>query len=255
MIGVQEIGVMAGDEALLGHDEVQGAGLMDRVIDDSVAPVAWRVEPGLAPYAETVAAMERHAAAIAAGAARERIWLVEHPLVITAGTSARSADLRDAGAAPVVRTGRGGQYTLHGPGQRVVYVMLDLNRRGRDVRRLVAGIEQWMIAALARLGVAAFVSPIGTGIWVGEPPGEAKIGAIGIRVRRWVAFHGAAVNLSIDLAHYRAIVPCGIADRGVARLADLRPDLAEDRLMPLFDAALLATAPDFLSVISEARAG
>ncbi len=251
MAGEQAIKGMAGDEALLQRDDTQGLAW----IDDPVAPVAWQVQPGLSPYAGAVAAMERHAEAIASGVARERIWLVEHPLVITAGTSARPEDLRDAEAAPVVQTGRGGQYTVHGPGQRVVYVMLDLNRRGRDVRRLVAGIEQWLIAALGRLGVAAFVSPVGTGIWVGSAPAEAKIGAIGIRVRRGVSFHGAAVNLTIDLAHYQAIVPCGIADRGVARLADLRPDLEGDRLMALFDAALLATAPGFLVAVSGPQAG
>lgn len=237
---------VAGGEALVHQDGMKAA----MVIESPHGPVEWVVEAGLADYGQTLAAMEAHADALSAGLAAERLWLVEHPPVITAGTSARAEDLRRPEAMPVVRAGRGGQYTVHAPGQRVIYVMLDLNRRGRDVRRLVGAIEQWMIAALGRCGVQAFASAIGTGIWVGPPGKEAKIGAIGIRVRRWVSFHGAAVNVTTDLSHYGAIVPCGIADRGVARLCDLRPDVPPGTLMARFDAALAAAAPGFLLAAS-----
>lgn len=220
------------------------------LIAGPVAPVEWLVAPGLTSYGPALAQMEAHAGAIAAGHAPERIWLVEHPAVITAGTSARASDLLLPAAMPVVAVGRGGQYTLHAPGQRVVYIMLDLNRRGRDIRRLVCAIEQWMIATLAGLGVPAFRSAIGTGIWTGPPGHEAKIGAIGIRVRRGVTFHGAAINLTTDLGLYSAIVPCGIADRGVTRLADLLPDRPLASLMSRFDDVLLAGAPAFLAAIS-----
>lgn len=223
----------------------------DTLIASRPGAVEWLVASGITPYGPALAAMEARAAAIAAGDAAERIWLVEHAGVITAGTSARATDLLRPAALPVVAAGRGGQYTLHAPGQRVVYIMLDLNRRGRDIRRLVQAMEQWLIAALARIGVAAFRSPIGTGIWTGQPGGERKIGAIGIRVRRGVTFHGAAVNLTTDLALYDAIVPCGIAERGVTRVADILPDQPMRGLMALFDAALLAEAPSFLDAISD----
>lgn len=209
----------------------------------------WRVEPGLLPYRQALAGMEARVAAIAAGTAPERIWLVEHPPVVTAGTSADLSDLRQPDRFPVVSAGRGGQLTYHGPGQRVVYTLLDLGMRGRDVRRLVRGLEGWAIAALGQLGIEAFTSPAGTGIWVLQDGQEAKIGAIGIRVRRWVSFHGLAINVSTDLEHFRAIVPCGIADRGVAKVCDVRPDAT----MASLDAALLETLPAFLASLSPHR--
>jgi lipoyl(octanoyl) transferase len=168
--------------------------------------------------------MEREAAAIAAGAAPERIWLVEHPPLYTAGTSARPGDLIDAERFPVHRTGRGGQFTYHGPGQRVAYVMLDLNARGQDVRAFVTGLEAWIIATLAEFGVAGETRPDRVGVWVRRDPGggrEDKIAAIGIRVRRWVTFHGIAVNVAPELAHFSGIVPCGVSGHGVTSLADL----------------------------------
>lgn len=206
-------------------------------------PVEWRIAPGFTDYAEAVQQMESRASAIAAGEAGELIWLVEHAPLFTAGTSARSEDLLHAGEVPLIQSGRGGQITYHGPGQRVVYVMLDLGRRGRDVRRLVDGLEAWMIAALAGFGVAAATSPAGTGVWVGEPGAERKIGAIGIRVRRWVTMHGMAINVTTNLAHYDHIVPCGIRDRGVTRLADLVPGAD----MAAMDDALWHTASGFLA--------
>jgi len=200
----------------------------------SASDVEWRIERAPVAYEEAVARMEQRAAAVAAGDARELVWLLEHPPVITAGTSARSEDLLDPGRYPVVKTGRGGRYTVHGPGQRIAYVVLHLERYGRDVRQLVAAIEDWGIAALAALGVEAGRSPLGTGIWVAGPHGPAKIGAIGVRVRRWVSLHGLAINVSNDLAAFSAIVPCGIRGAGVARLCDLRPEAD----MPALDRAL-----------------
>jgi len=179
-------------------------------------PVEWRVEPGLTPYDVAVAVMETRAAAIREGTARELIWLVEHPPVYTGGTSARPRDLLDP-RFPVVATGRGGQYTYHGPGQRVVYLMLDLDRRGRDIRRFVAALERWVIAALRPLGIAGCTLPGRVGIWTGQPP--AKIAAIGIRVRRWVTLHGVAINVTTDLAAFSGIVPCGIDDAEVTSIA------------------------------------
>ena len=187
--------------------------------------VDWRADAGLVDYPGAVAAMERAVAAIADGAAPERVWLVEHPPIYTAGTSARSEDLLDAGRFPVFRTGRGGQYTYHGPGQRVGYVMLDLAGRGRDVRRFVRDLEEWIIAALAEFGVAGERRPGRVGIWVvprgGRKGREDKIGAIGVRVRRWITFHGVSLNVDPDLRHYDGIVPCGIAEHGVTSLAKL----------------------------------
>lgn len=208
----------------------------------------WRRLPGLAPYAETVAAMEAHVAAMAAGAAGEAVWLLEHPPLYTAGTSARAGDLRDPGRFPVFAAGRGGQYTYHGPGQRVVYVMLDLNARGRDVRRFVCALEAWVIAALAEFGVRGERRAGRVGVWVARPdrpalpdgtPREDKIAAIGVKLRRWVSFHGLAINVAPDLAHYDGIVPCGISGHGVTSLLDLgRPVTMAD-----LDAALLAAFP------------
>ncbi|HST91875.1 MAG TPA: lipoyl(octanoyl) transferase LipB [Brevundimonas sp.] len=189
------------------------------------APAEWAVSPGYVPYEAAVAAMEARAAAIAAGEAGELVWLLEHPPLYTAGVSSKDSDLIDAGRFPVHRTGRGGQFTYHGPGQRVVYVMLDLNARGRDVRAFVRGLEQWIIAALAVFGVPADVREGRVGVWVERKgPGwsrEDKIAAIGVKVRKWVSFHGISVNVEPDLGHFSGIVPCGISEHGVTSLVDL----------------------------------
>lgn len=184
-------------------------------------PVAWRISPGLIDYAEAVAEMEARAAGIRDGTAGELVWLVEHPPLYTAGTSADPAELIAPERFPVHRTGRGGRYTYHGPGQRVGYLMLDLGARGRDVRRYVAGLEAWLIAALAQLGVAARTADGRIGIWADDGGREAKIGAIGVRVRRWVTLHGFALNVAPDLTHFSGIVPCGIAEYPVTSLAAL----------------------------------
>jgi lipoyl(octanoyl) transferase len=202
-------------------------------------PPEWRTAEGLVAYEDAVATMEARAAAIRAGTAPELVWLVEHPPLYTAGTSADSVELLDPNLLPVHRAGRGGRYTYHGPGQRVAYVMLDLEARGRDLRRYVHDLEAWLIAALARLGVEAFRREGRIGIWVAKGAGEAKIAAIGVRVRRWVSYHGIALNVAPDLGHYGGIVPCGIADHGVTSLADLgRPTTMAEA-----DEALASTFP------------
>ncbi len=192
--------------------------------------IEWRVSDGLTDYAEALAWQEARAAAIRAGEAEECVWLLEHPPVVTAGTSAQREDLIQPGRFPVIETGRGGQYTYHGPGQRVVYVMLDLGARGRDVRGHVCRMEDWIMRALAEFGVKGERRAGRVGVWVVRPerapgpggsPAEAKIAAIGVRVRRWVAFHGFALNVEPDLEHFRAIVPCGIRDHEVTSLVDL----------------------------------
>ncbi|MFN3932722.1 MAG: lipoyl(octanoyl) transferase LipB [Brevundimonas sp.] len=188
-------------------------------------PVEWLVAPQPVDYPAAVAAMEARAAAIAAGEAPERVWLLEHPPLYTAGVSSKDADLLDAGRFPVHRTGRGGQFTYHGPGQRVAYVMLDLNHRGRDVRAFVRGLEQWLIGALGEFGVPAGVREGRVGVWVERKgPGwsrEDKIAAIGVKVRKWVSFHGVSLNVEPDLTHFGGIVPCGIQEHGVTSLVDL----------------------------------
>lgn len=194
------------------------------------APVEWVVSSTPVPYDAAVAEMEARVAAIAEGRAAERIWLLEHPPLYTAGVSAKDDDLLAPGRFPVHRTGRGGQFTYHGPGQRVAYVMLDLNARGRDVRRLVRGLEQWLILALGSFGVEAGVREGRVGVWV-ERKGpddhgglwkrEDKIAAIGVKVRRWVTFHGISLNVEPDLDHFSGIVPCGISEHGVTSLVDL----------------------------------
>ena len=184
----------------------------------------WIVAEGLVPYPEAVAFMEARAAAIREGTAPETIWLVEHPPLYTAGTSAQPSDLLDPAALPVFATGRGGQYTYHGPGQRVVYVMLDLKRRGSDVRAFVRDLEEWLIRTLARLGVTGERREGRVGIWVARPggvAGEDKVAALGVRLRHWVSFHGVALNVDPDLGHYAGIVPCGIRAHGVTSLAKL----------------------------------
>lgn len=203
----------------------------------------WRVSPGLTPYPEALAEMEARAAAIRAGEAGELIWLLEHPPLYTAGTSADPSELFNPEGFPVYAAGRGGRYTYHGPGQRVVYVLLDLERRGRDVRRFVHSLEGWMIAALAELGVTARRAAGRIGIWVDHRGTEAKVGAIGVRVRRWVTMHGFAVNLAPALSHFSGIVPCGIADFPVTSLDEMGVTNVHAR----FDLALQSGLVHFLA--------
>ena len=195
-----------------------------------MSKVEWQHLPGLAPYGETLAAMEARAAAISAGHASEAIWLLEHPPLYTAGTSARREDLTDPDRFPVFEAGRGGQYTYHGPGQRIAYCMLNLNQRGRDVRKFVCALENWVIATLAEFNVKGEHRIGRVGVWVVRPdlpanpdgsPREDKIAAIGIKLRHWVSFHGIAINVEPDLSHFGGIVPCGIRDHGVTSLVDL----------------------------------
>jgi lipoyl(octanoyl) transferase len=186
----------------------------------------WRVEPGLLGYEAAVAAMQARVAGIRAGAEDEMVWLVEHPPLYTSGTSADAADLKESSRFPTFAAGRGGQWTYHGPGQRVVYVMLDLGRahgqvKARDVRGFVHGLEAWLIAALAEFGVQGEVRADRVGIWVVSGAGEAKIGAIGVRVTRWVSWHGFSLNIDPNLEHFSGIVPCGIAEHGVTSLRAL----------------------------------
>ena len=192
---------------------------------DDDRPVEWAVSKGYVDYAAAEAFMEARVAAIAAGEANEMVWLLEHPPLYTAGVSAKDDDLLDAGRFPVHRTGRGGQFTYHGPGQRVAYVMLDLSRRGKDVRCFVRGLELWLIGALDTFGVKADIRPGRVGVWV-ERKGagwsrEDKIAAIGVKVRKWVSFHGISLNVEPDLDHFGGIVPCGIQEHGVTSLVDL----------------------------------
>jgi lipoyl(octanoyl) transferase len=200
-----------------------GNGRAGRVDDIAIfQDVEWRVSPGLTAWPDAFAQMEARVAAIAAGEAAEQIWLLEHPPLYTAGTSADPAELLDP-RFPVYAAGRGGRYTYHGPGQRVGYVMLDLNRRGRDVRCFVHALEGWVIDSLGALGVAARRADGRVGIWTDRRDGqEAKIGAIGVRVKRWVTLHGFAVNVAPDLSHFGGIVPCGLPEFPVTSLADLR---------------------------------
>ena len=184
--------------------------------------VEWLVAPGLVPYPDAVASMEERVAGILANSAPEQVWLLEHPPLYTAGTSAIADDLLDSLGLPVFKTGRGGQYTYHGPGQRVAYVMLDLaGRRRMDLRCFVRDLEQWLIGTLAEFGVTGMCRAGRVGIWVETGGGEAKIAAIGVRVRRWVTFHGVSLNVAPDLAHYQGIVACGIREHGVTSLAAL----------------------------------
>lgn len=191
------------------------------------SPVEWRISEELAAYPEAVSTMEARVAAISAGEAPEQVWLVEHPPLYTAGTSANNDDLLDAGRFPVYQAGRGGEFTYHGPGQRVGYVMMDLNRRNRDVRKFVRDLEEWMIVTLAAFGVPGERRDGRVGIWIdhgrhgGTPGKEDKIAAIGVRLRRWVSFHGVSINISPDLSHYDGIVPCGISQHGVTSLKEL----------------------------------
>ncbi|SFR85138.1 lipoyl(octanoyl) transferase LipB [Sphingomonas jatrophae] len=200
----------------------------------------WRVSPGLTPYPVALEEMTARAAAVRDGSARELVWLLEHPPLYTAGTSAVAGELLVPDRFPVYAAGRGGRYTYHGPGQRIGYLVIDLAERGRDVRRFVHAIEAWVIAALAEFGVRAWAEPERVGIWTNGPRGEAKIGAIGVRVRRWVSFHGFSVNIAPDLSHFNGIVPCGL-DFPVTSLAELGIPIG----LEAFDIALRRTGPAF----------
>ena len=184
----------------------------------------WKISDSLVPYPDALALMEARAAAIADGQASELVWLLEHPPIYTAGTSAKDADLLDA-RFPVYRTGRGGQFTYHGPGQRVAYVMLDLKRRKPDVRAYVHDLEQWLIEALKEFGVQGERREGRVGIWVQRGSSEYKIAALGVRIKRWVSLHGVALNVNPDLGHFSGIVPCGVKAHGVTSLADLGIDV------------------------------
>jgi lipoyl(octanoyl) transferase len=221
------------------------------------AGVEWRVSDDPVPYRQAVAEMERRVAAIRAGSAPETVWLLEHPALYTAGTSARPRDLLDPERLPVFAAGRGGQYTYHGPGQRVAYVMFDLGRRGRDVRAFVGALEDWVIRALARFDLRGERREGRVGIWIdregfgGAPGTEDKIAAIGVRVRRWVTYHGLSLNVDPDLEAYRGIVPCGIPPGegpayGVTSLAELGIPAS----MAEVDAALIATFDDAFSPLA-----
>jgi lipoyl(octanoyl) transferase len=198
---------------------------ISKLIREDGVPAEWAVSTGHVDYPFAVEAMEARAAAIAAGEAAELVWLLEHPPLYTAGVSSKDNDLLEADRFPVHRSGRGGQFTYHGPGQRVAYVMLDLNRRGKDVRAFVRGLEQWIIGALGEFGVAADVREGRVGVWVERKgPGwsrEDKIAAIGVKVRKWISFHGISLNVEPDLGHFSGIVPCGINEHGVTSLVDL----------------------------------
>jgi lipoyl(octanoyl) transferase len=224
--------------------------MLDRALTSELhradgAPCGWAVSTRPVAYPVAVAAMEARAAAIAEGRAGELIWLLEHPPLYTAGVSAKRADLIDPHRFPVFETARGGQFTYHGPGQRVAYVMLDLSARRRDVRAFVAALESWLIGALDVFNVAGEVRPGRVGVWVerrtpGVPPREDKIAAIGVKLRRWVSFHGVSLNVEPDLSHFSGIVPCGVTEHGVTSLVDLgRPvglDDADAALKSAFQA-------------------
>ncbi len=208
----------------------------------TAAAIEWRISDEPVPYPEALAFMEERVEAIRAGTAPETVWLLEHPPLYTAGTSARDEDLLDPDRFPVFRTGRGGQFTYHGPGQRVAYVMLDLKRRGGDVRAFVCALEEWLIRTLAAFNIKGERREGRVGIWVDKGPyggrkgQEDKIAAIGVRVRRWVTFHGVALNVEPDLGHFAGIVPCGISQHGVTSMVALGHLVT----MPEVDSALMA---------------
>ena len=218
--------------------------------------IEWRNWDGLVPYDTALAAMESRVAAISAGTAPEAIWLLEHPPLYTAGTSANPADLVQPDRFPVHQVGRGGQYTYHGPGQRVVYVMLDVGKRGQDVRCFVRALEKWVIATLAEFNLRGEIRPGRVGVWVTRAdktpnldgtPREDKIAAIGIKLRRWVSFHGISINVEPDLSHFDGIVPCGIRDHGVTSLVDLGLPVT----MADLDAALMRTFDDAMAMLGQ----
>jgi lipoyl(octanoyl) transferase len=199
----------------------------------------WITAPALTTYPDALRRMEQRVDAIQHGTGDELAWLVEHPPLYTAGTSAKGVDLLGGTGFPVYETGRGGQYTYHGPGQRVGYLMLDLNRRGQDLRKYVQQLEAWIIATLAQFDVEAFTRPGRIGVWVNTPAGEAKIAALGVRVQKWVTSHGIAINVEPDLSHYAGIVPCGIREFGVTSLKALGVNATMDDV----DTALKETFP------------
>ncbi|TRD10859.1 lipoyl(octanoyl) transferase LipB [Erythrobacter insulae] len=214
-------------------------------------PIEWRREAAQVPYRAALSEMEARNAAVAAGQADELVWLLEHPPVYTAGTSADKSELVDP-RFEVIEAGRGGRYTYHGPGQRVGYLVLDLNKRGKDVRCFVHSIEGWVIDTLADFGVKAWRAEGRVGIWTQDIDGrEAKIGAIGVRVRRWVTMHGFSVNLDPDLSHFGGIVPCGIDEFGVTSLSRLGLDVTQAR----WDEALIAHSQDFLDALDKSGRG
>ena len=216
-----------------GEDKTQGQSSSFRFSSEQVE------------YSVALSEMDAQVAKIAAGAVQEQLWFLEHPPLYTRGTSAKDEDLINPGAFPVFEAGRGGEFTYHGPGQRVVYVMLDLSRRGRDIRAFVQSLEGWIIAALSEFGLEAGIRDGRIGVWVNTRDGrEAKIAAIGIRVRKWVSFHGISLNVEPDLSHFGGIVPCGIRDYGVTSLADLGLEVS----MGEVDAALMKHAPEYLNL-------
>ncbi len=221
---------------------------------EDAAPVEWAVSTGQVPYPAAVAAMESRAAAIADGTAGELIWLLEHPPLYTAGVSAKAADLIQPDRFPVFESGRGGQFTYHGPGQRVAYVMLDLTKRGRDVRAFVAALEAWIIDALAAFNVTGELRDGRVGVWV-ERKGagwsrEDKIAAIGVKLRKWVSFHGISLNVEPELDHFGGIVPCGQTEHGVTSLVDLGLPVTMDEA----DAALRASFANVFGPVKDAGA-
>jgi lipoyl(octanoyl) transferase len=214
-------------------------------------PAGWAVSTAPVAYPDAVAAMEKRAADIAEGRAGELVWLLEHPPLYTAGVSAKAGDLLDAARFPVFESGRGGQYTYHGPGQRVAYVMLDLTRRGRDVRRFVTALESWVIGALGVFNVVGELRDGRVGVWV-ERKGagwsrEDKIAAVGVKLRRWVSFHGISLNVEPDLSHFDGIVPCGVTEHGVTSLVDLGLPVTMDEA----DAALKYSFETVFGAVSE----
>jgi lipoyl(octanoyl) transferase len=216
-------------------------------VQETAPAIEWRTSPGLVPYPEALQAMEQRAAAIRDLGARELVWLLEHPPLYTAGTSAAPDELLDGARFPVFAAGRGGRYTYHGPGQRIGYLMLDLRTRKRDVRGYVHAVEGWVIAALGELGIEAFRAEGRIGIWTIDQAGqEAKIGAIGVRIRQWVTMHGFAVNLSPNLSDFNGIVPCGIAEFPVTSAQALGKPVTPQQ----FDSALRATFLPFLDALS-----
>lgn len=221
--------------------------MTDTILASLPDHIEWRRSAGQTPYRTAMEEQEQRNTAIGKGEASELVWMLEHPPVYTGGTSADVAELVDP-RFEVVETGRGGRYTYHGPGQRVTYVLLDLARRNRDVRNFVHAMEDWVIATLGDFGVEAWSVCDRVGIWTkGKDGAEAKIGAIGVRVRRWVTMHGFAVNLSPDLSHFSGIVPCGIAEFGVTSLADLGLAVTPEQ----WDEALLARAGHFLAALEK----
>lgn len=236
--------------------------MLDRALNTSVlpfgrddgVPAGWAVSKGYVDYPAAVAAMEARAAAIAEGTAGELVWLLEHPPLYTAGVSAKAADLLQPDRFPVFESGRGGQFTYHGPGQRVAYVMLDLTKRRRDVRAFVAALEAWVVGALDAFNVKGEIRDGRVGVWVerktpGAPTREDKIAAIGVKLRRWVSFHGVSLNVEPDLSHFSGIVPCGVTEHGVTSLVDLGLPVTMDEA----DAALKASFRELFGEVVEAE--